>query len=136
MQCKINLCINCEKKHLNHDIVSYSSFIPDAKETEMKLVKLKDEIDKFSNNINDIIDKLNTLKENMEKYYEIFNNAIKYIDNKNRNFEILNNINEITNSNIYKDLCCINQEKNMKNKIYLIFDIIEKIKTKEKMKLP
>lgn len=101
----------------------------------MKLVKLKDEIDKFSNNINDIIDKLNTLKENMEKYYEIFNNAIKYIDNKNRNFEILNNINEITNSNIYKDLCCINQEKNMKNKIYLIFDIIEKIKKKDEITL-
>ena len=135
LQCKINLCINCEKKHLNHDIVSYSSFIPDAKETEMKLVKLKDEIDKFSKNINDIIDKLNTLKENMEKYYEIFNNAIKYIDNKNRNFEILNNINEITNSNIYKDLCCINQEKNMKNKIYLIFDIIEKIKKKDEITL-
>jgi len=130
-ECKDNLCIDCEKEHSNHDILSYSSFIIDIKETKLKLQKLKDEIDKFSKNITDIIYKLNSLKENMEKYYEIFNNTVNTIDNKIRNYEILNNINEITKNDILNDLCNINNEKNLKNKINLIFDIIDKMKIKK-----
>jgi len=132
--CKKNLCINCEKKHLNHDIISYGSILPDIEEEKINLNSLKKEIDKFSKNISDIIKRLNILKENMEKYYEIFNNTIKTIENKNRNFEVINNINEIIKDDILNDLCKINNENNIKNRINLMFDIIDKIELNKKEK--
>jgi len=132
--CKKNLCINCEKKHLNHDIISYGSILPDVEEAKINLSDLKKEIDKFCKNISDIIKKLNILKENMEKYYEMFNNAIKIIENKNRTFEIINNINEIIKNDIYNDLSKINRENNIKNRINLMLDIVDKIESNKKEK--
>ena len=74
------------------------------------------------------------LKENIEKYYTIFNNGIKIIENKNRNFEVINNINEIIKSDIYNDLCKINNENSIKNRIDLMFNIIDKIELNKKEK--
>ena len=132
--CKKNLCINCEKKHLDHNIVSYGSILPDVEEAKINLNSLKKELDKFSKNITDIIKRLNILKENIEKYYTIFNNGIKIIENKNRNFEVINNINEIIKNDIYNDLCKINKENSIKNRIDLMFNIIDKIELNKKEK--
>ena len=53
---------------------------------------------------------------------------MKNIDSQNRNFEILNNIIEISNNDILKDIKNILGENNIKNKFNLILDIIDKNK--------
>ena len=65
----------------------------------------------------------------MVKFDEIFKNTIEIMDNKNRNYEIINNINEIYNNKIMNDLNNIN---NIKNKNNLMIDIYDKIESKEK----
>ena len=51
---------------------------------------------------------------------------MKNIVNQNRNYQILNNIIEINDNDIIKDIKLILDEKIMKNKINLILDIIDK----------
>ena len=48
-----------------------------------------------------IINKLNEEKKNIDIYYGLYNNIYKNYDKKNRNYKILQNVNEI-NNNIIK----------------------------------
>ena len=51
---------------------------------------------------------------------------MKNIENKNRTYETLNNIIEISNNDIIQDLKSIIDEKDIKNKFNLILDITDK----------
>ena len=51
---------------------------------------------------------------------------MKNVENQNRNYQILNNMIEINDNDIIKDIKLILDEKIMKNKINLILDIIDK----------
>ena len=51
---------------------------------------------------------------------------MKNVDNQNRNYQILNNMIEINNNDVIKDIKLIVYEKIMKNKINLILDILDK----------
>ena len=53
---------------------------------------------------------------------------MKNVQNKNRNYELLNNIIEMSDNDVIKDLKNIVNENNIKNKINLILDITEKSK--------
>ena len=75
--------------------------------------------------MDNIINKLKKVKENMMIYYNIYNNMINNYEIKNRNYNILKNINEI-NNNIIKDIKEINN--NINNKIYKILKIYNKMK--------
>ena len=59
---------------------------------------MKEVINKFENNIEEIKNILNKVLDNIEIYYKIFNNIINNYNNKNRNYEIYYNLNEIKNS--------------------------------------
>ena len=62
----------------------------------------------------------------MEKYYEIYNDISQTINLKNRNYEILNNIIEIKNNDIIKDINVILKKEN-NNKIKDIIEIYNKM---------
>jgi len=117
--CKSNICTLCFKEHKNHSIVNYEDMIVnegDNKEEEVN--KLKDYINKFNNNINDIIKILEKVKYNMNEYYNIYNNITSNYNYENLNYEILYNINEFNkyNNNIIKDINEIINDNNINNK--------------------
>jgi ubiquitin-protein ligase len=66
--------------------------------------------------------------ENIDNYYNIINNIYGSFELKKRNYEILNNINEINNNDLYKDLEEIINENKIQNKFYKINIIYNKMK--------
>jgi len=78
----------------------------------------------MNENIERIKNKLDIVKNNIEKYFEIR----KYINEKNyRNYEMLLNKKEINNNNIKNDLKEIINDDNINNKFKKIIDIYNKM---------
>ena len=81
--CKKDMCIICEKEHNNqsnniifrffnsHEIISYGKIITEEEEMKKKIKELEEIINIFNNNIDEIIYKLNNIKENIRIYYKI-----------------------------------------------------------------
>ena len=97
-QCNENICMLCEKDHKLHDIIYFGDILPNNN----NIKELKEYINKLNIEINEIISKLEDIKINMEKYYNISNNIINNADkNKNEMNIIVNDINNnIINENI------------------------------------
>jgi hypothetical protein len=98
--CKLNICIKCEEEHKKHDSLYYGEILPKKDNTK----ELREYIDKLKCDIDDIINKLKNIEDNIEKYFDISFKLIS--NNKNRNYETLNNINEFINYNdiVIKDI--------------------------------
>ena len=132
-ECKINICMLCNNEHKNHDIIFIGDIIINKNDLENKINELKEYIDKFNNNINEILGIINEVKKNINKYYEIMLNIINNYNIKKINYEILFNLKEIYNNNeIIKDLNDINNDKNNINKFSNIINIYNKIKNIKK----
>ena len=114
-KCKKDICLSCEINHISHETIFYKNIIRDINKIRNDINEYKKEINKFNNNIDNIIEKLKKVKENMKNYYNIYNNIINNYEVKNRNYNILKNINEI-NDNIIKDIKHINNNHNMTKK--------------------
>ena len=98
------------------------------KEKKDELIEIKTEIKNFNNNIKTIINQLNELVKIMEIYYGINKDILTYFDKKNRNFEILQNINEINiNNELIQKLKNINGINNIGDKIVEILDLYNNI---------
>ena len=69
--CKSNLCNKCELKHKNHKIIYFRDISPDINDIKNKIKELKDIIDIFNNDIDNIINLLKNIKSNIEQYYII-----------------------------------------------------------------
>ena len=124
--------MKCEKDHSNHEKIYYGNILPDSNEIKEKTDELNKYVNQLNKSIEDIIEKLNNLKENINNFYGIYTDIIQNVDNKNRNYELLNNIFEITNNDIIKDIKTIVEEKNIKNKFNLILEISDKIEIPNK----
>ena len=104
-KCKINLCMLCNNEHKDHDIIFIGDIISNKNELENKINEIKEYIDKFNNNTNEIIEMLNEVNNNINKYYEILFEVVNNYDMKNINYETLFNLKEIyNNNNLIKDL--------------------------------
>ena len=125
-ECKLNICIKCEKEHKDHKSIYYGEILPDNYNNN----ELREYIDKLKYEIKDIIKKLEDIIKNMEIYYKISNKNI--INNNNRNYEILNNINEFINYNniIIKDIKEIINDIDINNKFKNLNKIYNKINNK------
>ena len=124
-QCHKNLCDLCELDHnKNHKFIYHREIMTNI-EIKNNLNKLRNSIDDYKNNLKDIIKMLNKTIDNLEIYYSISNNIINNYQKKNRNFQILNNLNNIDESNqkIIKDIDRIINEKEIDNKIKNIINI-------------
>ena len=100
-QCKTNLCFLCEKPHLNHknSLINFGNIIPDIENSENYLSQFRIKLNEFNNIIKGIIYKLDKIVENMEIIYQINHDMIFNYKIKNRNYQILNNINNISEMN-------------------------------------
>ena len=126
-QCKINICSICEEDHINHNTI-YLGDIINKKELENKIEKLKTDIEICNNNINEIIDKMNIVKKNINKYYKIIIEIVNNYDIKKRNYNILFNLKEINNNNdIIEDINKINNVNNITDRFIHIINIYNKI---------
>ena len=128
--CKKNLCMKCEKDHTNHDKVYYGNILPDSDEIKHMKEELGKNMIQLNENIDSYIKSLNNFKEKINSFYQIYTDIINNVDNKNRNYEILNNIIEIRNNDVIKDIKKIIEEKDNKNKFNLIYDITHEIDLK------
>jgi predicted DNA-binding ArsR family transcriptional regulator len=76
-KCKKNICIMCDNNHRNNhaksDLINYGDLIiPDNKILNY-MKEIRKEIDKFNDDIQGKINKLNKIIENVEEFYKIAN---------------------------------------------------------------
>ena len=130
-ECKRNKCSECLGKEINHKIIFYSKIIIEKEKKMEEIKELRRIIDKMHTEVDNIIYKIKIVMENIEIYYKICNDVINNYDNKNRNYEIIQNINEIINKEINNDINYIIEENNINIKFIKIMEIYNKIKQKE-----
>ena len=131
--CKINLCMKCESKHNNfHRIINFKTIFPDEEQIKEDIKLFRKKIDKFKEIITELINILNNVSLNIEKYYKIIFNLLNDYDSRKRNYEILKNINSIKDFISNKDIeNIINADKNYRFQFDNIIDIYHKINIKE-----
>jgi len=123
--CKKDICIVCEKSHKNHDLIYYGNILPNKDKLNNNIQKLKIKIEEYKNDINEIINNLNDLKESFDIYYKIINNLKNSYEVKNRNYPILQNLNDVGdnienfNNTIKNIITKFNSTLNLYNKINL-----------------
>ena len=146
--CYRNICISCEMEHNKHVTISLGKIMPNKDKFFEKLNKFKQIKNDFIENIKDIITKLNKVIENIELLYKINENIIN-IDYKYKNYEMLQNLNQIDIDYFLKYFENTNNDNNIFNKFKNIMYIYDKIfekgdsiriiykidKTKDKIKI-
>ena len=132
--CKKDICVMDENDHVGHKFITYGGIMSDKNDLKVKLNNFKIKINDFKEDIKNIIIQLNNLIENIDSYYNIYENIVNNYENKNRNYLILQNINDLNNYNT-KLIEIINKivgEKNIKNKFNYMIDIYNKMTLKDK----
>jgi len=129
IDCKKNICLKCFEDHNNHNIEYYGKLYISEEKVKEEEKELRKIIDKMNEDIEKIKLKLDMVKINIEKYYDI----IKFINEKNnRNYEMLLNKREINdNNNIKNDIKEIINDDNINNKFKKIIDIYNKMELDE-----
>ena len=139
-ECKIDICVLCENEHKEHKTLSHSNILIDIKKLRNKMNDLRNTINKFNENIKEIIKKFNKTMEYMEMYYNINNKILNdYENNKNRNYNILLNLNEINDSienEIYNIKNKYGYGYNLNRILYIYSDMVEQNKELEIKYIP
>lgn len=126
--CQKDICILCEnKKHNGHNFISYGKILPNEEEIENKLNESEKIIRKFNTNIDEIINKLNQIKTTVNLIYTINKELYQNYNIKERNYEILQNLNNIEKNMKLEEAVKINNETNIMRKFEKILDIYNKI---------
>jgi len=132
-KCKNDICVLCLKEHNGHEIINYGDIIPDVNILEEDLNKLKKIINDYKKSMNEIIAKIKKVVDNLDNYYNIYNNMIKNFDIKKRNYNLIVNIIYMNkyNDDFMDALNEIARNKNMKKKLNDIFLMYCKMTYKE-----
>ena len=109
-------------------MILLADLLPNKFDLMKKSNEFKDSVILFNNTINNIIEELNNMKENMSYYSKIYEFLITNYEEKERNYETLLNINELTKNNdeIITQISYLNEIKTIKDKIMKLFDIYHK----------
>ena len=119
--CNSNICIVCEKEHGNHNMISFGKIIPKKEEVINNLNIFKKKIELFNKEINDIINDLVKVKVNFKILYQLLENIIKM--NYFKNYEMIQNLNDINIYKYIKDIGKIIEEKYLNKKFEKIIKI-------------
>ena len=126
--CKVNLCLSCMEEHQEHITIYFNKLLPKVNEIKESLSEIKKNIESFNSKINIIIKQLTELMKAMEVYYDINIDILNNYSYKNRNYETLQNVNEISIENpIFGLIKEINQNRNFSSKIFNIIDLYNRI---------
>jgi hypothetical protein len=97
--CKTNLCCNCFPLHnKSHKLIEYKNIIPNDNKIKEEINELRRTIDTFKETITDIMGKLEIVKEKIEIFYQINYDILNNYIKRNKNYQTLQNINEISNN--------------------------------------
>ena len=129
-ECKINLCTLCEG-HKKHKRKLFADYLPKNEELIRKKDTLQYYIHNFNNVINSIISVLNDVKNKVNIYYKINEDIINNYNNKNRNYEIIYNLNQFQNNKIIDELNNIIECNNIIDKFTYIFNMYRKMNIDE-----
>ena len=133
-KCKKDLCALCKKEHLNHKLISYDKAIQDINiTTKDDLKDTLDAFDKLKKILKNLIEQLNKLNANLDKYYEIYNNISSSYSQNKMNYFLMQNINNLKayNDNFLGNLTEILKDNNMKSKFNSIVNLYTKFKFKK-----
>ena len=78
----LDICIICYSEHSEHEIKSYGYLIPKSSKPSEDLIDLSDTINNMKNQIDEIINKLNRVKTNIEIYLKWKTNIICNFNNR------------------------------------------------------
>ena len=123
--CKKNLCVLCEGGHESHELSKYK--ISQREDKINELQDLKSKIDTIKSNIQIIKEKLDKAFNTIMEYYSLCSFYIDNYDIRNRNYEILNNINKLISKDIMNDLNKIINENDINKKFKEIIEINNKV---------
>ena len=125
--CNKNICKSCDG-HKNHKNIIFSDILIKKDELIKKKNELKIIIDKFNSEIRILINILNEVSNKINIYYKIYEDIINNYENKNRNYEIIYNINQIQNNNtIIDELNKVIESNEILEKFNNIFNIYKKM---------
>ena len=130
-ECNINLCDQCVMEHNKHNKNhNYEHLTKLLNIEENNINEMRIKIDNLKDEINNIINIFNKIIDNMEIYYNIYNNIIN-IYKLNKSHEIIMNINNLYNFNeiIIKDINKIINENSIENKFKSLYNIYNKMTT-------
>jgi hypothetical protein len=135
----MNICPICSDSHdTKHETNNYK--LPNKEKKIEQINELMKKIDTLNIVKEQIIKEINYFIEYMKQYYNLCNDFINNYDNKNRNYEKIENMKNIISSDIVNDIDIIINEKTSLydkfNKIIEINDIIKNKKIEENHKEP
>ena len=132
-RCRNNLCMKCEIEHnQSHPIINFKNIFPDEEKIKNDLKIFKQKIDKFKEEIEKFVDKLHDISKNIDIYYKIIYDILYNYKSRQRNYEILTNVNSIKNFIKLNDIDnIINESIQERMKLKNLFDIYDKINNKE-----
>ena len=127
--CNKNLCYDCETEHDKiHNIISFKEIPINKDHLSQTIENFQKGITIVNEKIEAIFYALHELKKNIENYKDIVCNILNNYEQDNRNYYILNNIKELFENDIIKDLDKIVNNENIN--ICSDFKILMKIYTK------
>ena len=124
--CNKNLCTLCDG-HKEHKRIFFVDILPKKEDLIKKKQLLKSTIDDFNSEIKVLISRFNEVTNKINIYYKIIEDMINNYDNKNRNYEIIYNLNQIQNNNINEELKKIIRCNNIIEKYNNILNIYKKM---------
>ena len=122
-----NLCPSCVKTNNVHENILYEKIPLNIDEHKIKIKELKNYINKFNKEVEEIIRKLNNVFKGINIYFSIIEDIINNYNINKTNYEIISNIKEIDYDTIIKDLTSINNEINEGKKVNEIIKINNKM---------
>lgn len=125
--CKKDICTLCEQDHDDHDVIRLGKLIIKKNDLENKIKEFKVSLDKFKEDVKNIINIFQKVIDNYENLYKINEEIIHDFDMKNRNYHLLNNLKEFYNDDISQKLKDINSCENFGQKITQICKIYNRI---------
>ena len=126
--CKKNLCLICSSEHnIKHNNIYFKDIISQIDYNQFVILKTNIEI--MKDEIDYLIEKLNKVKEGIDIYYNISTTFINNNNIKNRNYQSLINLKNISSAtkDINMDIQNIIKENNENNKFKTIMEIYVKI---------
>jgi surface protein len=130
--CEKNICIECENEHSNHNLISYGSVFINTQELLNQQNKIKEIALCIKEKGNLLINQINKIIEDIDKYKDISIDIINnYMNNKKRNYEKLINIKDLISNNnkLFEEIKKID-DNNLKDILNLEINYEDTIKYK------
>lgn len=124
--------MNCFPTHKqSHEMIEYKNIIPNEEKIKGEMKELRENIDLFKKDIADIIGKLEKVKETIEIFYQINNDILQNYNVRNKNYQILQNVNDISNNIKMANIQKIINNKDIFYKFKEILKIYDKMFSKD-----